>query len=144
MCIFKLQRNCCFCKTAKTGIRLQPLLDIFELIFYITFCLVVFIKQETWLAQVSILVFANTFACVLKLSGSCMLLKAEVPDQKTFETPVNSFQCYFLARLAGFTFNVIGFIAQAVVSVVVINTETLYNNPQYGACSFCYKIDQCR
>lgn len=72
------------------------------------------------------------------------MLKAEVPDSKTFETPVNSYQCYFYARMAGFTFNIMGFIAQAIISTLVINNASLYNNIQYGTCSFCYKIDECK
>ena len=114
-----------------------------EFFFYLIFSVVIFLNQDTWLVQFSILIFANAFSCIVKLVGSFTLLKAEAPDPKTFEVSVWSYNCYFYSRMAGLMVNVLGFIAQAIISALAINNPTYYDEPRYGVCAFCYKLDSC-
>jgi hypothetical protein len=107
----KLQRNFCFCATTKLGIRLTPISDVVEFVFYLIFSLVIFLNQDTWLVQFSIMIFANALSCIVKLGGSFALLMAEAPDPKTFEVSVCSYNCYFFSRMACLTINIMGFIA---------------------------------
>jgi len=123
---------------------LTPIFDVIEFFFYLIFSVVIFLNQDTWLVQFSIMIFANALSCIVKLIGSFALLRAEVPDPKTFEFPVWSYNCYFYSRMAGLTINIMGFIAQAVISALAINNTNYYNEPRYGLCAFCYKLDACQ
>jgi hypothetical protein len=46
--------------------------------------------------------------------------------------------------MVGLMVNIMGFIAQAVISALVINNQAYYDEPRYGVCAFCYKLDECR
>ena len=144
MCSYKLKRNCCYCASPKLGIRFLPLFDAVELLLYVVLFVVAYFKQETWLAQISIMVFSNAFSCIVKLLGSLSLLKTVAPDPITFETSVWPYKCYFYTRTFGLMINVLSFIAQSIVSALAIHNPVFYDNPLYGVCSFCYKISECK
>jgi len=38
----------------------------------------------------------------------------------------------------------LGFLAQITISSLAINNSKYYNDPTYGVCTFCYRIDECR
>ena len=144
MCNTKPKEICCFCSAPWHGVRMMPLFDVIELILYIVFCIVAYFNQDTWLIQITILILTNAGACVLKLLGSLPMLTVGSPDSKSSETTVWPHRCYFLMRMLGFLINVLGLLAQITVSSIVINKSTYYDDPTYGICTFCYKIEECR
>ena len=82
-CTIRSSQRCFLCIAPTSGVRLMPLIDLFELILTIAVLVVTFALQETWQTHYTIFVIANSLGTTIKLVGSLTIFCTGIPSSKT-------------------------------------------------------------
>lgn len=96
------------------------------------------------MAQVTLVLAANTAATILKLLAAPTIFCAGIPWGHKGLITTFGIQIYGWVRAAALTVFVWGAVLNWILVTWVIAVPDYYNDPSWGLCSFCLRIDKCR
>lgn len=120
-----------------------PVADLAELLVSIIYLILGFTLQDTYLAHTSILLVCNVIPSLAKLLACLPMLTVGDPNRKSKLISVWPFKLYFWTRVIALGLLLWIIIVNVSLSSYAIASSQLYNNFDYGLCSFCFVKTSC-
>jgi len=125
------------------ALRLMPVADLVELISSIIYVALGLSLQDTYLVHLSVLMVLNAVPSLFKLVVALPMLTIGAPNPRTKLFTVWPLKLYYWIRVLALGILLWLMIANTALSTYAITNPALYDDFNYGLCSFCYVKNQC-